>query len=113
MLSSSAGILAFIYGFRLLTGLGLLVGGCLFFINEIIRLNGSDPMPYSCIIALIAGCCFLLVEFGVACYGMFNQTAMSAYGINVGANVFLILLITFLKSLIPIALIVFAALRQR
>ena len=90
-----------------------MVGAGLFFINEILRLNGSDPMPWSCIIALVAGCFILLVEFGLACYALFNQTAVAAYNINVGANVFLILLITFLKSLIPIALIIFAALRQR
>lgn len=112
-LTGQAGILAFIYGFRLLAGLGLLAGGCLFFINEIIRLNGSDPMPYSCIIALIAGCFFLLVEFGLGCYAVFNMTAMSAYGINSGGTLFLILIFTFLRCLIPVAMVVFAALRQR
>ena len=112
-LTGQAGIISVIYGFRLLAGLGILVGACLFFANEIMRVNGSNPMPYSNLIAMIAACFLLLAEFTVACYGVFNLTAMTAYGINVGGSVFVILLFTLLRSLIPVALIVFAALRQR
>ena len=109
----SATILTFIFGFRLLSGLALLAGASLFTINEIMRLSGSDAMPWSCLTALLGASFYLLVELVAATYGILNLSAVNAYRTNVGSSVFLIMLFMFLKSIIPIGLIVFSAIRQR
>lgn len=103
-----------IYGLRLVAGLGLVVCGALFFTNEINRLvSRTNPMPNSCIMAIIAGAAYLLLEFGNSIYSMFNLSRAFLIGVSTGSSFFQILLYTFLHSLIPIALILTAAFRRR
>lgn len=112
-LAGQGRFLAFMYGFQLLAALGMMIGAALFFVNELMRLNGSDLMPYSCIIALVGGCVFIFVRLSLGASLIFTRTAASAYGIMPGATLFKILLSTVFLCLIPIAMVVFAAMRQK